>query len=111
MLIDYLSKSHKVREHNGVHVIDEKRAVVIRKKTKPTLHRQTGRMEFGIPLRDWNRFSRWQMPLYIAVECEGKTYFAPLTTLDAAKRTWVGDNVDRGGTVFLPLEAFTRLKT
>lgn len=50
------------------------------------------------------------MPTYLFVECQGTTYFASISDLEGVKRVWNGDDVDRGGSVFLPLTAFQKLK-
>lgn len=111
MLIDHLKQNHKVRQHKGVYVVDDRRVIMVRTKTKPTHHRVTGRVEFGVPLRDWNRLCRMPLPTYLAVECGTNSYIAPIQTLDAVKRVWGSDEVDKGGSVFVPLSAFLKLKT
>jgi hypothetical protein len=74
--------------------------------------RLTGRIEHGF---SWRLFCQYRdvqritgTPVYILIFeiVSGDILFQSLDVLDAVKRVYDGDKMDRGGTVFFPRDAF-----
>jgi hypothetical protein len=109
MLIELLEKTHRIRDVADCYAVDDRRLINVRHKSCPTLHRKTGKEEFGVPLRDYQRYIRSRVPFYLAVECASAFYIARIEELDRVKRVYHGDAVDQGGSVFLPVDAFKKI--
>jgi hypothetical protein len=109
MLIEKLAKTHNIRQVADCYAVDDRRLINVRHKSSPTLHRKTGKQEFGLPLRDYRRYLRSPVPFYLAVECASAVYIARIEELDRVKRVYDGNAVDQGGSVFLPVKAFKKI--
>jgi hypothetical protein len=74
--------------------------------------RLTGRIEHGFSWRLFRQYRDVQhitgTPVYILIFeiVSGDILFQSLDVLDAVKRVYDGDKMDRGGTVFFPRETF-----
>jgi hypothetical protein len=77
--------------------------------------RLTGRLEHGFSWRLFEHYRAVQQitgtPVYIIIVemPSGDLLYQSLDELDAVKRVYDGDKMDRGGTVFFPRSMFVRL--
>lgn len=86
----------------------------LRHKAAASYHRCGMRHEFGIPKVCWERYvqlAREHRIVYsLIVEDKTKTlYAAKVIDLAAVARVYYGDDIDNGGTVFVPRDAYKTL--
>lgn len=84
----------------------------IRWKTKPVWGKVAKRWEWSIPLTSWQRYITTGITVFMVLETStGKVHVANLAELQPLARTYHGDDLDRGGTVFLPVDAYKTVAT
>ena len=84
----------------------------LRWKTKPVFGRRAKPWEWSIPFRDWERYLATGVAcLFVLETSTGKVYVARMTDVATEARHYYGDDLDHGGTVFLPLAKYKRLAT
>lgn len=86
--------------------------VNIRWKTKPVWGKRARRWEWSVPLRDWQRYiNAGVMGMFVYERSTGIIHVACIHQLQPEARVYNGDDLDRGGTVFLPVSSYKRLAT
>lgn len=84
----------------------------LRWKTKPVWGKVARRWEWSIPKRDWDRYLQSGIQLSFVLEkSTGTIYVSQLADLLHEAREYHGDELDKGGTVFLPVSLYKRLTT
>ena len=83
----------------------------IRTKACASYFRKGDRYEYGLPAVCFDRYAALSnsgetVLLAICDRQASKVYIANIRSLSPAARTYVGDKLDSGGTVFLPRDAF-----
>jgi len=84
----------------------------LRHKAEASYHRRGKRYEFGIPMTDWKRYVKIAEDgnrIYsVIVEAKTNTVYAALVSdLAALARMCLGEDIDKGGSVFIPREKYT----
>lgn len=86
--------------------------VNIRWKTKPVWGKRSRRWEWSVPLTAWQRYINDGVSVMFVYEVStGNIHFACLSELMPEARIYDGDDLDKGGTVFLPVSSYRRLAT
>ncbi len=103
------SRDRTIGKHEDWYIVDGN-YVNVRRKTEASFWRAGQRHEFGIPLRDWNKYRAWDRsaPTYSVIleRSTGQVYCGRIQDLAGKARIYDGDKVDRGGTVFIPRDAY-----
>ena len=90
----------------------KKKLANIRRKSKPVWGLVAKRWEWSIPLTSWQRYIASGITVFMVLEtATGKVHAADITQLQPEARTYRGDDLDEGGTVFLPIDAYKIVAT
>jgi hypothetical protein len=84
----------------------------IRWKSKPVWGRRSKRWEWSVPLTAWKRYIHQGIQgMFVFEKSTGSIHFACLSELIPEARIYEGEDLDKGGTVFLPVSRYRRLAT
>lgn len=79
----------------------------LRWKTRPVWGRAAKRWEWSIPLQQWQRYLAMGVQFLFVLETSTNTiHAAAIKTVLPEARVYSGDDLDKGGTVFLPVSAY-----
>lgn len=82
----------------------------LRWKTKPVWGRIAKRWEWSIPLEAWQRYIQTSVKLLFVFEkSSGVIHCAKLQEIKPDARVYLGDDLDRGGTIFLPTKGYAQV--
>ena len=81
----------------------------LRWKTKPVWGRNACRWEWSIPLVDWQRYQGWVDVLFVLEKSTGYVHAAELKHVQPMARIYNGDDLDKGGSVFLPVDGYKKV--
>jgi hypothetical protein len=85
------------------------RVVNLRWKTKPVWGRRAKRWEWSIPLRHWQRYLDQVAFLFVLETSTGRIFAAGIKQVAPEARVYPGDQLDQGGTVFLPVTGYRQV--
>jgi len=111
-----ISKGYTLTEENDCFVAvspSGNRALInLRWKTKPVWGKIAKRWEWSMPLLRWQEYQRMGVAYsFIYEKQSGKIYVARLTDLQPQARTYYAEDLDKGGSVFLPVDAYKTVAT
>jgi putative SOS response-associated peptidase YedK len=114
-LLKYLTeKGYKLTPKGDCYIITSptgKQTIAnLRWKTRPVWGRKTKRWEWSVPLRHWQCYIANHVETFFVLEkSTGTIFVARLQDLQAEAREYHGEDLDAGGTVFLPCDRYKRL--
>ena len=85
------------------------RTVNLRWKTKPVWGRKAKRWEWSIPLRHWQRYLDQVDLLFVLETSTGRIFATRPKQVAPEARVYPGDQLDVGGTVFLPVTGYKQV--
>ena len=108
--IEYPHLFRLIRRHGGDEVADcvEEVVINVRGKTRASFWMKGKREEFGIPLREVIEYDQWsndiKLPLYFFILEDSMNMISYIYSEDAFSkgRIWEKDDVDVGGSLFVP---------
>jgi len=109
-------KGYKLTEegdcYNAISPNGNKAIINLRWKTKPVWGKVTKRWEWSMPLLRWEAYQRMGVAYsFIYEKQSGKIYVHSIKELMPQARIYQGEDLDKGGTVFLPVDAYKTVAT
>jgi hypothetical protein len=110
-VISMFKTKFPVKKYQDLHLIGGGVYLNIRTKSEATYHRRSKKHEFGFPRVDWDRYVGMvrdgkKLGLIVIEKKTDVLYYARLEDVALHARLYLGDKVDKGGTVFLPRDKF-----
>jgi len=98
--------------YNATSPNGNKALINLRWKTKPVWGKIAKRWEWSMPLLRWEAYQRMGVAYsFIFEKATGKIYVASIKELTPQARIYQGEDLDKGGTVFLPVLAYKTVAT
>lgn len=109
-----MNKGFKIEPRQDCHLLTSptgKQSLAnLRWKTKPVWGKRAKRWEWSIPKKSWDRYIKTKVKMLFVLEKSTRiVYAAKVSDLTNEVRIYENDDLDKGGTVFLPVEKYKRL--